>query len=341
MAKNYIVASALYDGVASPVATIGYSQPLGRLLDSPPIGAINAWTARDTFTAKNYYVRVIANGITGDTFYRLMINDVGANNVVIVGTAQTGAFQDTTHTDTINSGDTVYNRRTVGAVGTTITTTVTAFTIQHATDNVPVIGSSGTGIVLSPSTNYYYSLLGFAYEITAEAAGLYLLRMAAVSSNMALYVFDNTISAASTLISRINGGNGNQTVTINGGTTGLFEDTTHAGSISSGQTIGIQLTVGAGGTGMEIGDAHCMKLAAVGQIQGSGETRATGFANPANIIMYYGMGDNMGYSVNRSVESNIQCAALTQFIAKNLYVWVGQYSLNAGGSFTLRVAGAN
>ncbi len=58
----------------------------------------------------------------------------------------------------------------------------------------------------------------------------------------------NATTGASTLTLRKNGGNGNQTITIPAGQTGLFRDTTHTDAVAVSDLINGQVVVGAGGT---------------------------------------------------------------------------------------------
>lgn len=73
------------------------------------------------------------------------------------------------------------------------------------------------------------------------------MRSAGTASGLAIRVVTND-RAASTLTFRVNGANGNQTVSITGSTTGVFQDTTNTDAIDGDDQIAIALTTGAGGS---------------------------------------------------------------------------------------------
>ena len=65
--------------------------------------------------------------------------------------------------------------------------------------------------------------------------------------NLYVRVVTNATTAASTVISRRNGANGNQSVTVGSGATGEFEDTVNTDSLTDGNQANYQFVAGTGG----------------------------------------------------------------------------------------------
>ena len=66
-------------------------------------------------------------------------------------------------------------------------------------------------------------------------------------SNLTLRVSTNATTASSTFRTRLNAGNGGQSVSIGAGATGFFEDTTNTDTIASGDEVNYQMVAGTGG----------------------------------------------------------------------------------------------
>ena len=94
----------------------------------------------------------------------------------------------------------------------------------------------------------YFSLIGCMKDLTTEAWGQMKMYSPHTFSKANVYVLSNSLNGAATLTSRVNGGNGNISVTIGAGVTGLLQDLTHTDSLVSGDYFNWQLTCG-GSTG--------------------------------------------------------------------------------------------
>ena len=62
-------------------------------------------------------------------------------------------------------------------------------------------------------------------------------------SNLTISVYLNEFSGNNVFTMRVNGGDGNQTVTVSGETTGRFEDTSHTDSIDADDLVCVELVV--------------------------------------------------------------------------------------------------
>lgn len=112
----------------------------------------------------------------------------------------------------------------------------------------PII-SAGQGATLLASTSYYHPLINggtLTSGETTESDTQVTWRTPGTLRNLWIVVTTNS-RGASTLRSRINGANGNLSVTIPATTTGTFEDTTNSDAIADGDLLNTELAVGAGG----------------------------------------------------------------------------------------------
>lgn len=82
--------------------------------------------------------------------------------------------------------------------------------------------------------NYPSGIFTFNSETFAEADTQNIIPINCSLKNVFLNVLENIMTVNATLVSRINGANGNISITITSGNTGTFSDTTHTDSITQG-----------------------------------------------------------------------------------------------------------
>jgi len=339
VANNYLIVCATSIGQAIAKNTTRYMHPLGLLTPDAAATALTWWIVRDTLTASNLWVRISANTVTGNSVFTFKIGATSATQTITVGSTLTGAFQDTTHTDSLVSGNGVSHKLAVPNLGTSITVTIIAFQIQADSAQAGVVGSAGPTVEAAGFVDYY-PMLGYAPNpgVSIEARTALKVEVAGTLSNMALFVYENTRAATGSLKSRVNGSNGAQTVTITGSTTGLFEDTTNTDAVSIGQTIGAMLTAPTGAGNFYIGDIHTMKFASAGQIIGACDPRASAEEQAAGTTGYCGFGDYV-FIYSTTPELNVKTKALFDFTLKNLCVYILTCTLNVAGTIGLRLNG--
>lgn len=122
----------------------------------------------------------------------------------------------------------------------------------------PASGLTGTNY--AASTTYYgwvgHAVHGGAFNnTTVEARAQITYRSAGILSNLYFYIRTNGVTATSTFRTRINGANGQQSVSIGSSATGAFEDTTNIDTIASGDEVCYQAVIGGSGTSMSVSNA--------------------------------------------------------------------------------------
>lgn len=156
------------------------------------------------------------------------------NSTTSYASGATGTVDDTTHTDTLTSGDLVngMNTSTAATVTTVVQHQGTFVASAHTWDAAGFIANTNGN-----SAGAFYVILGGDLPIlTTEANAQHRMRFASGMQNMRLNCTGNPTTGF-TYQTRKNAANGNNTVTLGSGATGYFEDTTHKDVIASGDLI--------------------------------------------------------------------------------------------------------
>lgn len=209
------------------------------------------WKAGASFTVRNARVYVSANTRSATSNIRLQKNGSNANLNVAITAATTGWFEDVSNTDSIVDND-LLNWALVAGTGTgSVTFETIHATIDTTSGNYPMTAygwAATTAPGPSAGNTYYFTLNGAqaASLLTSEANAKCKMRCTGTWSNIQILARSNSVSVSSTYRSRINGANGNQSVSIPASTSGLFEDGTNTDTIADGDEINTQLVIPAG-----------------------------------------------------------------------------------------------
>lgn len=185
-------------------------------------------------TIKNLYVYAVTIRATSTTL-RTRKNTANGNlSVTITGTAPL-EFQDTANSDTIAVDD-LENIAIVTGTGTTSgqNNIESLDFISTKGDSVFIAGNPASVAVANSATSYNALSGSIAGTVTTESDAQMKLRIPlAVFSNLSAYILTNGTDANSTIDLRKNAVSANNSITIGGGATGWFHDTTHQDVISS------------------------------------------------------------------------------------------------------------
>ena len=138
-----------------------------------------------------------------------------------------------------------------------------------------IMAGTSFGDIAEPAgATGYVSAFGYGTAVGTETWMDCLARGSYIWANLYVRVISNGVLAASTLRSRKNAVNGNQSVSIPASTTGVFRDTTNTDSLASGDLFNFQVVTGAGGTDLlcnivtstlkTVGDSNIPILCTVG-----------------------------------------------------------------------------
>lgn len=182
------------------------------------------------------------------------------------------------------------------------------------------------------STTIYAPFCGFVksgYQ-TVETYAQHVARSSYTLANLFSRVIENTDSQA-TLRSRKNAANGNMSVTITVGGSGVFQDTTNTDSLVAGDTFNISST-----SGVTSGPRYYVFGATLAPVSGSVTIYAIGgFTTIAsNGTLYEHI--NGAVANGNATENNISLTFRTTATLANLRAFLSANSLNAGATFVYR-----
>ena len=115
-----------------------------------------------------------------------------------------------------------------------------AWTIMSAKGNTGTAVNNGTSPFVAP-------MGGLRTLNTVENRSQFLARDTYTWSRLYVRVTANGLTAATTIVSRKNGANGNQSITIGSGATGVFSDEVNSDGLVSGDLFNSQIVAGATG----------------------------------------------------------------------------------------------
>jgi hypothetical protein len=169
----------------------------------------------------------------------------GANATQVISNS---APTDTTHSDSYIVGDTIDYIWSLGAASAVqrLQALIRPTAIPYAAIYACSHGSNGAPV--AAGTTAYTRFCGTSVNQTAESSMQLQSGVAGAISNLTHIVVANATTAASTFISRVNGANGAQTISVGAGLTGVFRDATHSDALAVGDFFNGQVTIGAGGS---------------------------------------------------------------------------------------------
>ncbi len=336
---DYLIATASGAGTYQDDNTTRYMAPVGH----PRIDvSTEAWcqmVARDSYTLSQLYVRVFSNSITTTVVVRSRKNGADGNQIISIPSTTTGTFTDTENTDSLVDGDLFCTESYApNAIGTlTIVFTIFSYILSTLANTTPILGASGNAILYAGFTEYL-TIVGYAQSDLAapEWHAYYKFRVAAVLSNLRVYISANAITADSTIKTRIDAADGNQTLTILASTTGAFEDAVNTDNIAVGQDVNCQFVGGAGATDLTLRYIE-MKSNSNGRQVAAAAVHTIAF-NPG-LTRYVAIEGHPDFIT--PTEAKVQVTARSSFTAKNVYVNILQNSVDGTSIYKLRKNGAD
>ena len=201
----------------------------------------------------NLYIRVVTNDRGAGSLVSRVNGADGAQSVTI-GAGATGEMEDTTNSDSVSAGDEINNRLITGSGGTTFIHRVVSSNYQASSGDVMLWSAFGGNNITVNNVTRYFVLAGNSggdsTTTQTEASNQYSSRCAGTWRHLQINVETNTRGVTCTMRSRVNGGNGGQSIAIGAGATGIFEDTSGTDAIVSGDEINYAITYGADGNNL-------------------------------------------------------------------------------------------
>lgn len=200
---------------------------------------------RTAGTYSNLYIRITANSLSSSCTFTFRKNGVNGNQAITIPSSTTGAFQDTSNSDSVVAGDLVSCLLATTAGGTSITASIRSC-LFAATSNTNSRMLTGGQVPFSGPATTYTTIVGAATHTATESTTQIITRTAATVKNFFVYCSSNARTNTTTIGTRLNTANGNCSVSIPAATTGLFEDTSNSDTLVSGDKPNYYITIGSG-----------------------------------------------------------------------------------------------
>lgn len=197
----------------------------------------------------NLWCRVSANTNNTATTVKVRKNSSDGTIVISIGADTTGEFEDTTHTDTFADGDdfSIQTAFTLNSGATTIDQYAILFdATTNTVTNVGANAASPQTLSSASATRYLHISGNITLSLTTETTAQHEFKSSCTFKKTQIRMTANTRGTATTLRFRKNAGNGNQTVSIGAGVTGILEDTSNTDSIVSGDKVNWSIVTGTG-----------------------------------------------------------------------------------------------
>lgn len=298
----------------------------------------------------NLWINVRTNAVTATSPFRVRKNGANTTLVCNVGSSATGAFEDTTHTDTVAVDDLINYQWSPGTTGAASISVMSVLfdnqTSRSAYIRLAYHGQIGSTSETAANTSYYYPFFGqFTNSLgnnTVESLTQMLFEYDATISNIAGQVNSNSRTSTTTVKVRKNGADGNQAFNIGSTATGTFEDTTNSDTAIGGtDELNFAIVNGAGTSAISWIYLACdyRTSAYPGPLMWSIGSVNTTETVPSSSTRF---SPPMGRAfLNTNTEALNQMKAREVFNLDKLSIYVYTNTLTSSSTWTLRNNGAN
>ena len=188
----------------------------------------------------NLHCGINANARTSTTTFVSRINGATGNQTISVGSGATGGFEDTTNSDTVSASDLVNVMFTTGAGSSETLDTQTTGLVFTPTDTSG-FAFFAHGFYSASSTEFFH-IAGDCDDHPSESTRDFYASFDFTWSDFTVNVTSNAATSTTTVRSRINAANGNQSVAYTSGQTGVKTDSSNTDSVVDGDALSGQAT---------------------------------------------------------------------------------------------------
>lgn len=223
---------------------------------------VNAVTSTEAYTQtymtysgtwSGFSVFVRSANATGDMTFTVRKNGVDTAMTVTVPSTTTGLFQDLTNTVSVSVGDLMSIGVTMTAGSSTSIPSITTLFTSDSGNSTQYLMTYEPGNFAFTATNRYFRPAGdIAAAITSEALAQNIIQHDATLEAIGVYVSANTRTASTVFYNRINGADGNVSVSVASSATGLQFSSTNSDSVVSGDLINSRADIASGSGSISI-----------------------------------------------------------------------------------------
>ena len=174
-------------------------------------------TVRTAGTFSGLWIYMVGNS-RGASTMRFRKNGADGNQVVSIGASATGLFADASNSDTVAAGDNVCHAITIGAGGTNFENTMSGVAFDAGLGDTQVVFCGGVfGGLNAAGLTRWSPLAGSGSTSITEASAQNYIPIPGTLSDMCVGVGSNSATFAVTYQTRINGADGNLTISVGAG----------------------------------------------------------------------------------------------------------------------------
>lgn len=167
-------------------------------------------------------------------------NGGNGNQTFVIGSGATGTFEDASNTDTLVDGQ-FYNMQIVTSTGGgTLLIQYADVRIAPTSGSAKQLASGGANGTSTASQTSFMPVAGITTSSTTEANVNMVAPVNMTLSNLQIVISTNARTTNTVFSTRINGGDGTQSVTVGSTATGFFEDTSNSDSVTAGQAYNLK-----------------------------------------------------------------------------------------------------
>lgn len=204
-----------------------------------------ALSMRTAATVRNAAIYVNANTRTTTTTFAVRKDGADTTIVLNIAGGATGLFENTADTASVASGNELTWRVTTGTGTGSIG--ASQLSVEYVTSDGSTEWINGKdGATLNQNQTKWIPFAGRLFTWGDESSPNVTTRESVVLLRLRAYVSANTLNVTCSVRTRRNGTDGTQLLSIAGGTTGWFEDTSGKDVFSDGDNGHLQLAVPAG-----------------------------------------------------------------------------------------------
>ncbi len=188
--------------------------------------------------ARNLRVYASTNTYNAAVTCTVRKNAADGSVTLSIPASTSGAFEDTSNTDSFSAGDFISLSRVAAAGAGTLSIQSVVIELRSNSGLSFLPSVSSAGLTFSTTTSRYFQLGSAAEDQTGEPIEEFYFD--GTLSHLQCYVSANSTTSASTMAFRINAADSSAVLSVASGTTGHFENTTDTASVTAGDDVGLK-----------------------------------------------------------------------------------------------------
>lgn len=292
-------------------------------------------THRTAGTLSNAYIKVVVNSTTANSTAQVMKNSLAVITVTITS-GTTGEFENVADTTAVAAGDELQWLVTAGSAHTLQWTALSCL-FDATTNTVARYSTNGSLGINGTSVTRYIQLSGGTSNASTEANAQMDINTAGTLKNLYLFLNSNLRGDTCTFLSRINGANGNLSISIPAGVSGVFEDTVNSDTIAANDLVGLAFVLSTGSSNLNF---RCSGV----DLETTNNKFFLSNADPDGLGLAAGANNYSvptGENQTNTTEANSQVDANIACTVSNVVIYISTNGVTGNSTVAIRKNGAD